>query len=143
MGKFDIKLTFWEEIYYFFVRNYNKIKYKVQDVKYFFQRGKKGYSDLDIWDFSDYLCDVLKNGLRELKEISNGCPHGVYDASKKDDECWKWDEILTEMIEGFEAGSKILGGDAYGMHADEIKKLEEKFYNGMDLFKKYFFHLWD
>ena len=54
-----------------------------------------------------------------------------------------WKETLEEIREGFRAGRKLISDDAYGMHADELKELQKKFDNGMNLFKKHFFDLWD
>lgn len=37
------------------------------EIKYFWQRGRRGYSDRDVWDFDNYLANVIAHILREIK----------------------------------------------------------------------------
>jgi len=37
------------------------------NIKWFIQRGKRGYADCDVWNFDYYLSDVIVNALKELK----------------------------------------------------------------------------
>lgn len=42
---------------------------KINQIKYFFQRGKKGYADSDLFDFDQYLFEMIPKALRQfLKE---------------------------------------------------------------------------
>ena len=52
----------------------------------------------------------------------------------------KWDAILEEIAEGFEAGYAI---EEVALHIEEYSVLMAKFDHGMELFKKHFFDLWD
>jgi hypothetical protein len=42
-----------------------------KSIKYFIQRGKRGYSDEDVWDFDNYLCSIIPPAIRELKRITS------------------------------------------------------------------------
>lgn len=117
-------------------------------IKWFIQRGKRGYADCDIWSIDWYLSSWLPKALRKLKEISGGCPQELWDSTKKDNECWKWNAILEEITQGFEAYRSICDLEFMRDNYDEKAKkkereLHKKFEKGLELFKKYYFHLWD
>ena len=124
--------------------------------KKWYQRAKRGYADEDVWGVNSYLCEIIPPMLRKIKEEHYGCPGNLFDASRKNDECWKWKEILEEIAQGFEAGEALInhevtqwtpieGKNLYAFETDEdkIKQCSEKFNRGMELFKEYFFNLWD
>jgi len=130
------------------------IKNPYYSIKYFIQRGIRGYSDEDLWDFHSYLCDIISIGVKELAKNHYGCPGDLYDKTRKNDECWKWRETLETIIKGFEAAKeldrgcmikKILKDGAYTMEFDKKKaqQLTKKFEEGMKLFAKHFMGLWD
>ena len=127
-----------------------------EEIKYFWQRGKRGYSDRDLWNFGDYLGDIIPPALRELTKRHCGCPADLYDRKKVNNECHKWEKVLEEIAQGFEAANEIEsslgcsykkelkdGAITYKYNQKKAKLLTEKFNRGMDLFKKYFFNLWD
>ncbi len=91
-------------------------------IKWFFQRGRRGWADCDWWSMNSYISDMMPDLIRKLKD-GYGCPSEFYDKEVKNNECHKWHEILEEMAQGFEA-AKFL--DIYGYHkwvpADEGKK---------------------
>lgn len=113
----------------------------IREIKWAFQRAIRGYSNKDVWSIDYFLCDIMPKMLRKLAKDSFGCPTDLYDNKNKEDECHKWLKVLEKMAEGFEAGQKI--NDMDFDNEQERKKLEKKFDKGMDLFKKYFFSLWD
>lgn len=125
----------------------------LRKIKYFIQRGRRGYSDEDTWDFDSYLCKIIPPAIRELKK-GTGCPHEFYDKEKKNDECWKWKEVLEEIAQGFEAHDEInhmryfqmkKEGEYFTQEIDKerLKNLTAKQKRGMELFCKYFGNLWD
>jgi len=99
-------------------------------LKWFIQRGKRGYADCDWWDMADYLIWIIVPMLKELKKHQHGYPNKASTPEK-------WDTILDQMIEGFEAGERILTDDCPSVADQEI------FNNGMKLFSEWFFDLWD
>jgi len=124
-------------------------------IKYFIQRGERGYSDEDTWSLQSYLAEIIPPIVRRYKEGS-GCPGELYDKSRKNDECWKWNEILEEIAQGFEASvwlsdikfMKYTKDDyegSYEMKMDKKarKEMSEKVDKGLQLFVKWFSALWD
>ena len=114
------------------------ITWKLKEIKWFYQRGKRGYSDRDVWDFYTYLLRVFAGGLKELKENEMGYPCTCYTDNKDPEKCDcenKWDLLLDKMIAGFEAG--INYDDSFD--EEDMKKCEE----ALNTFKEYFFALWD
>ena len=127
-------------------------------IKYFIQRGKRGYSDEDTWDFHSYLCDILIPVLRNLSKNKMSCPVEFWDKENKNDECYKWSEILESMAQGFEAAQMICNMQYYKMtkttfggstgltreiDEEKMKLLTEKYEKGIELFCKHFLSLWD
>jgi len=123
-------------------------------IKYFIQRGERGYSDEDTWSLQSYLAEIIPPIVRRYKEGS-GCPGELYDKSRKNDECWKWNEILEEIAQGFEASvwlsdikfMKYMKGTkgSYELGIDEKarKEMSDKFDVGLQLFARWFPSLWD
>ena len=131
--------------------------YNIKKIKWFFQRGKRGWADCDWWDMHSYLVQIITPMLKELKENNCGYP-GYEEASTPE----KWESLLGEMIEGFEAASRVIENDYYKeisgdsieaiTHAprEEILKWSEMASNDQKLFRqkskifiKWFFNLWD
>ena len=122
--------TRWENIKWFPIRIWTQIEYKWEDFIAFFQRGKRGYADKDVWNFDYYLSKVILGGLKLLKETHSGYP------TKLTDE--KWNAILDEMIEGFENRINVESYEEY-----LIKNGENKLNKSLQLFAKHFGSLWD
>ena len=60
------------------------------------------------------------------------------------DDSWDaadWENILFDIEKGFEAHQNLIGyGDAFGKTTEENERLMQK---GLNLFAKYYGHLWD
>jgi hypothetical protein len=97
------------------------------EIKYFIQRGKRGYSDRDLWEFDYYLSDVISKGIKDL----NKCCHG-YSSRLKSMKQWK--KVLTEIQWTFEKAKD---------KASLSKKELERYDKGWQLFKMHFNDLWD
>jgi len=126
----------------------NKIQDLYYKVKYFIQRGKRGWADCDVWDLDHYICDLMIQTLTHLKTITNGCPPELFDKNATN-QSWKWEKILDEIIEGFNAGKEIIDEknifniENIEDYQKEYKYLLKKFNKGIELLKQYFFYLWD
>ncbi len=48
-------------------------------VKWFIQRGRRGWADIDNWSMFSYLSDVMADMLKDLRESGHGytCVHGA------------------------------------------------------------------
>lgn len=48
-------------------------------VRLFIQRGRRGWSDEDLWSFDIYLAKVMADGFRALADRTHGWPSGQFD----------------------------------------------------------------
>jgi len=142
------RTPWWKRVYYWFYRRMSGIRNLKRDIECFYYRGKNGYSYMDVWDFDYYLCDVITNGLKLFKANLHGGPHELFD-NAAENPTWEWEEVLDKIRDGFIAGKSLMDMDYMdGCNTREEwepkqKKLVDTFNEGMDLFKEYFFHLWD
>ena len=138
------------------------IKNKLEDIplniKSFIQRGKRGWSNRDVWGLDYYLANTITKTIYNLKENTCGFPIGLTEG--------KWVDILNTIKDTFYYAKEISNGQLYLIrserkrkhwqkHLDKINKKhncydrcmtdkEIKAYDaGWELFKKYFFSLWD
>jgi len=139
--------------WWFIERKYNDIIYFFRSIKWFFQRGFRGYGDNDIWSLHYYLSKIIVDSVKELKKVCTGFP-------AKLDDVKDWYKILDKIIYTFEIEQKLdeefviidknLSDyeelkkiyEKYNMHImteEEIKEYEE----GWRLFKEYFRGIWD
>ena len=158
-----------EEIYYFCIRQLRKIPQAIREVKWFFQRGKRGWSNSDTWEFDTYLAKVISEGIKHLKEINHGLP--TYDEGKSELEAInEWDCILNTIHYTFVTAEDISKGSVVYIPSklftkkryDElVKSMEDGFVKyktyhhvltlkeiqeyekGWEYFKEYFHSLWD
>lgn len=122
----------------------------LEKIKYFFQRGKNGFTDLDKWNinswFSKTIVDILKAYQKQ---------HMGYPATTTKQE---WDNVINEMIKCFtemtEEGCSIKNEYDMSTDTENLKKWvkrENEIYEyrnnmknkGLELFSKYFWELWD
>jgi hypothetical protein len=131
-------------------------------IRCFVQRGKQGYCYRDVWSIDYYLMEIIPPMIKQLKKTTHGFPA---DSTEE-----KWNEILDNIILGFEAGKRLADGENWAMNKDtkmkvdssgkieftnpwseeqikHFRELDEKdkkiFDEGMELFVKFFFSLWD
>ena len=104
------------------------------EIKYFIQRGCRGYSDRDVWNLCSYLSDNISNSLKSLEKNRHSYPMNLTDKQFK--------TILSDIIFTFEKEKEITEYDSYPN--TKLSKEELARYNrGWRLFKKYFRSLWD
>jgi hypothetical protein len=142
--------------YRFYIRPRNWVRRQLgrpkdacYQIKWFIQRGRRGYSDYDLWSFDHYIAGVLAKAARELALISHGhprascsCPPNVassHPLMRHVDQCdgmERWKEVLAEMAAGFEEyAGNIPGTVPYGRNPTLNRS--------MNLFKQHFEALWD
>lgn len=142
---------------------FRKIKETPQEIKWFIQRGKRGWADCDVWSMDWYLIKTITPMLKHLKNVNHGYPYGITEE--------EWNNILSEMIAGFEAGKHVLDDnyldeiqpDWYdasketkellsGLNIKPSSRIEERkrmkadekqFHKAMRLMDKWFFNLWN
>lgn len=143
------------------------MKYKLRQIKWWFQKRIRGYADCDLWNLDCFLARFLHKIISSY--ISD--PKSGYPTNFEEPE--EWDTVLLKIKAGFEAaidlanekyidnyitgyhdeeahgtdGSTFIIHDMPILDIDGIKKKESElkdiFNIGMDLFKEYFFALWD
>jgi len=123
----------WLEIRGLFCKVTN-FTYHIKRIKWFIQRGKRGYSDYDWWEMDTYLTSIILPMLRRLRANSCGFPVRAVTPER-------WDKLLDEMIECFELAEKI-GGYIYET-SEEMDIAYKMFQRKMRVFAKWFFCLWD
>lgn len=106
----------------------------------FIERGCKGYCYEDLWEFNNWLSNLIANGLREFKQNCHTYPN----------DCDNWEEwmaILGEMIECFEEQSKNIENlpDKNLIETWNKRRAykKEKLHRGLKLLEKYYYDLWD
>ena len=97
------------------------------NIKYFIQRGLKGYSDRDLWSLDYHLSKVICGSLKELKEVKSGYP-ATYDSKTKkyDYNQKRWDDILDDMIIGFELLFLLCEDDYIASQWSNENKMSDK-----------------
>ena len=88
------------------------------------QREEYGFDEREIWDLKIVISAFLFPRLRMFAGSFNSYPLGLTPLS--------WTEAVDKMAHAFE---RIVKDDS----EDQWEEVEE----GLDLFRKYFFHLWD
>jgi len=123
-----------KDIYWSVRRFIIDISWKIKQIKFFFQRGKRGWSEKDVWSIDYYLSEIIPQMIVHLRSISHGHP---VDLSKEE-----WDKILEKIEQGFIASKRMQDFDGeYNM--EKYKEDEKLFKEAMELFKEWYFDLWD
>jgi hypothetical protein len=153
--KHPIKTFFRHHIYYPIYRLCENIRMFPKEVKWFIQRGHRGWADCDVWSVDWHLCRIIPPMLRRLRKTKIGGPFDDKHGGVK-----RWNEILDDMIFTFEAASLIQNYDAVfpdknapteriNAHRKKFKikvftKEEyDRYKKGWKLFQEYFYSLWD
>jgi len=83
--------------YWWCIRTWKyKICYIHREVYWFFQRGFRGYSDYDVWDFDHYLAGVIGKGLKHLAKDGIGYP-----CKDEFPTLESWHKVLNELSAEF------------------------------------------
>jgi hypothetical protein len=138
-------------------------------LKYSVQRAFRGYADSDVWSVDNYLCEIMPSMIRQLKRITHGYPSHLnspeeweaildkiifgFEAGKRlmDSENWAVNEgskMITSPVKGKPYLEEISFTNPWSKEQIEhFKNLDrtdsEVFDEGMKLFHKHFFSLWD
>jgi hypothetical protein len=119
-------------------------------LKAFLQRGWRGWADDDTWNYDAYLAKVISEGLAYLYTYKQGCPPNLYKKYNKkgipqeivDGRAHaEWDTILRKIILAFNLSRDLIYGN--GWDIDEEDENDQKIDEGMKLFIKYYFNLWN
>jgi hypothetical protein len=104
-----------------------------RNMKWFIQRGRRGYSDRDLLDLGGYISWWMPDALRKMMEEYGVCITNVpYEVSNK---------IMYDIIDAFESAREVLCGDWDGGY-NKRRKFINNFQEKGKLFIKHFFDLW-
>lgn len=142
---------------------WQKIEEFPRNIKYFIQRGKRGYSDRDTWSFGFYLATVISGGIDKLIKDVHGRPCDLKSLKQ-------WKSILKKINRTFKTEEKIIDGELLFLPAKKYndkkrkdiikftkennkewdinyrvmtKKENREYKEGWKLFEKFFESLWD
>lgn len=133
-------LDFFQNCYYEIKRTSEVPMDTYRAIKWFIQRGKRGYSDNDIWGFYDYLAEIISKGANELERQVHGVPGELAEKFKDKDDpngidnaIVEWKRILREIAWTFEAVCKINSHDWVMIFDERSRNKYTKFYNKLNL----------
>ena len=139
---------------YAFAHPWKIVGHLKRELKWAWQRVFRGYDDRISWSIDFYLNSNLPKWIRQLKENQHGVPSVCFeekdwneDESKYDENAEerakeKWDNILDNIAEGFEAKQQI-DDESLWVGNSGYAELNKKFEKGFDLFRQYYDNLWD
>ena len=86
-------------------------------LKWCWQRAFRGWADCDWWGMDYYLTTIILPMLKKLRENQHGHPANFTEE--------KWNNILDDMIMGFEAAERVIGDEYYKqVSGDSIEAIE-------------------
>jgi hypothetical protein len=107
---------------------FNPVTY-FKAIKYFCQRGWRGYASCDYWDADSYFENVMLGVIKDLREHAHGYPESMADYGPGEDVpegvedtgFERWKAVLTEIIEGLEASQELRAETTVpkGVYSDE------------------------
>lgn len=107
---------------------YTRWDTKKRDMRHVWQRLTRGWPDSDLWSLDHALAKIILPRLKLFQQCRGGHPSDMTDQ--------EWDDILTEMVFGIEW---YASGDCWNSFDREKAERAQK---GMELFGKYYGHLW-
>jgi|GEM_PF-3227162 len=78
-------------------------------IKWFIQRGRRGYCDCDVWNMNNHICDVIIGMVKKLQKNKMGWPSCL---GTEDEGQQKWNSILEKILKGFELKRDVINMDA-------------------------------
>lgn len=148
------------DVYYCIYRFFKRISHIHKDIKWMFQRLIRGYSDCDLWNLDDYISKMMAKMLKDFKK-NNINSHPSEFENIKD-----WHIALDKMIWAFEnyneddycftyhgemkcgdpdplTGNVKLLDSGCTCDKEKLNQHWKKTEEGINLFAKHFYDLWD
>ena len=144
-----------------FYRILDFIKYLPREIKWFFQRGIRGYADCDCWAIDEWFDKVVIPMIQSLKENKHGHPVNMtkelwdielermiyYLTESTEEGCSEKNEYTEDYLASlYENNQKKCDGieKEWIRRENEITKYKIEMKNkAFKLFSKYFYNLWD
>lgn len=109
---------------------------------YYWHRTRHGWAVNDAWGAHYHFTKVAIGMLEWLRDNHCGCPCDLAQQVNGTTDCSQWEVALQKMIDGFKA-SESISEDPVMPDDPEYARLMKVFEEGMALFTKYYFNLWD
>jgi hypothetical protein len=116
---------------YYIIHPHKLIEAWYYRIKWFIQRGYRGYADCDVWSLEWYLAGWMPEALDRLASIKHGHPFGMTEKG--------WNTRLKIMRDGFSAVREMEGIPL----TKDYKKLNRRVIKGLRLFAEHYLSLWD
>jgi hypothetical protein len=107
-----------------------KLKLDKRDIRYMYQRWTRGWDDSEMWSLDHSLAKLILPRLKRFQEVQGGYP-----ASMENQE---WKDIINEMVWAFQW---YADGKQWGCEPTQAQD-EKRADKGLQLFAKYYGHLW-
>lgn len=120
---------------------FKKILYRVKQMKWAYQRATRGYADIDAWEIRGWFLNVMPAMLDRLAESADSYPDlpegktfSVQGSpiDKADNSMQGWRTLLHYMAQKFRDAEEC-----------EAEFRQERMDEALDLFRKWFWDLWD
>ena len=127
----------------------------LRKIKWFLQRGRRGWADCDLWSLDMYLSGWMPHAMRRLIKIKHAVPTEIIMQFEKPDESGdfskeaiekalaRWSDILEQIAIGFEAANTITNLDCNWKDDAEYERLKQLKQTGLTLFVEHYDSLWD
>ena len=110
-----------------------------RSVDYFIQRGRRGFSDRDLWSMDLYFARVLAEAVGEFRKNTHGYP-AYFESSVPGEGEQEWDAILLRIQEGFQF--YVANSDGFDSLVADSES-EKRFKEAWDLMGEHYASLWD
>lgn len=116
-------------------------------VRWFYQRGRYGYCERDVWSLDWHLTSYMGKALRDLAEQVHGTP--ILDTGRvitDPNDCdtftmEEWKATILYIAETFDVARKIQEYEF--TKPEEYQEAKKRVDQGLAMFSEYFFSLWD
>lgn len=123
-----------QDFYYMIMRWLRVPMEMYSEVKWFIQRGIRGYSDRDVWNFDSYMNEIMSKAIKHLVDNAHGCPPQILEISEEshDSDLEKsmkmWHRILNEIVWLFETNKKIENDNLIYVPEEKIRDNTEEWF---------------
>lgn len=101
------------------------LAHQLRSLQDFYQRGRRGFADCDVWNLDHYLDTTIAAALEQLRDTGHGYPAGMTDA--------EWNVILTDIVAGLRTDPD----------AEEGTPEHDARQRALDLFVTHYGSFWD
>ena len=97
---------------YYWLFNYDLLDI-IRGIKWFFQRGFRGYSDRDLWNFDAYIARMISRAATELRRTGTGVPWKFCQDNDVIEGQKKFNLMLEQVAWAFKVFADVIEKDCY------------------------------